>query len=230
MPRCIEAMTAQGLQAARATTAGPDPIGTARPHAPAPAAPGLVGPNAITRMDEALAALRGPILRDRVFAAAGLSHLVRTPPTAMVDEGDVAGLHRALRAVLGPAEGQRISAEAGQLTGDYLLAHRIPRPARALLRALPRPLAARLLVRAIARHAWTFAGSGSFSFRFAPSLELTIAGSPVCRLVDDGEMACAYSAATFERVFGAILGPRVQVTETACAAAGDPDCRFLVTW
>ena len=47
-------------------------------------------------------------------------------------------------------------------TGDYLLAHRIPKPVQALLKRLPAPLAARVLLAAITRHAWTFAGSGRF--------------------------------------------------------------------
>jgi hypothetical protein len=55
-----------------------------------------------------------------------------------------------------------ILAKAGQGTADYILAHRIPGPAKALIRALPAPLGARLLTAAIARHAWTFTGSGRF--------------------------------------------------------------------
>jgi divinyl protochlorophyllide a 8-vinyl-reductase len=219
----------RAVEAVRSTTAAPWPPARPAPSG-TPAASGRVGPNAITRIDEALVSLVGPALRDRVFAEAGLAGHVQYPPTAMVDETDVARLHRTLRTVLGPAEAQRVSAEAGRLTGAYLLANRIPRAAQAVLRTLPRPLAARLLVRAIARHAWTFAGSGSFSYRFGGGLALTIAGSPICRHVDDGGMACAYSAATFETVFGAMLGPNVRVVETACTAAGDDACRFRVSW
>jgi hypothetical protein len=56
-----------------------------------------------------------------------------------------------------------VARSAGRRTADYLLAHRIPKPVQALLKALPARLAARVLLSAIARHAWTFAGSGVFS-------------------------------------------------------------------
>jgi bacteriochlorophyll 4-vinyl reductase len=44
------------------------------------------------------------------------------------------------------------------------------------------------------------------------------------------EPACAYFAATFERVFGAMLGPSLRVTETECEAAGASACVFEVRW
>lgn len=192
---------------------------------------GRVGPNAITRVAEALSGLRGEAETAIVFAAAGLAPHLADPPAAMVPEDDVARLHRALHDRLGPVEAARIAREAGRLTGDYLLAHRIPAPAQRLLRLLPRPLAARILVAAIARHAWTFAGSGRFSYGFAGGgLDLTLEGSPVCRDLRTEAPACDYLAATFERVFAAMLGPEVRVVETACAAAGAPACRFRVDW
>ena len=121
-----------------------------------------------------------------------------------------------------------ISREAGRLTGDYLLAHRIPASAQRVLKKLPRRLAARLLVAAIARHAWTFAGSGAFSYSFAPQLVLKLKGSPICRELRTQEPACAYVAATFERVFGEMLGPAL--SETECEATGTPACVFVVHW
>lgn len=211
-------------------TAAADRAGAGAPPEPERPA-GRVGPNAVTRVDQALVALFDAATRDRVFAEAGLLHHVRRPPEAMVDEDDVARLTRAVRVTLGPRDADRIGREAGRTTADYLLARRIPTAARLLLRALPAPLAARLFARAIARHAWTFAGSGRFGHRWRDGgLDLRIDDSPVCRLVDDGHRACSYSAATFAGLFGAVLGRPVRVEETACRAAGDPSCRFRVTW
>ena len=86
----------------------------------------MIGPNAITRMSEALTiSLGSGICRD-VFTAAGLERHLATPPTKMVDEIEVARLHRALIERLGPTEAAEISREAGRLTGDYLLENRIP--------------------------------------------------------------------------------------------------------
>ena len=45
----------------------------------------------------------------------------------MVDERSITALYTSLPAQLGFAEAAEISAHAGLLTGEYLLAHRIPR-------------------------------------------------------------------------------------------------------
>jgi divinyl protochlorophyllide a 8-vinyl-reductase len=191
----------------------------------------VIGPNAITRMAEALATIGGgdATCRD-VFASAGLSDYLATPPTRMIPETDVARLHRAAVDRLGEARTARISREAGRLTGDYLLAHRIPLLAQHVLKRLPRALAARILVKAIARHAWTFAGGGEFTYEASPQLTLRLKGSPICKDLRTREPACAYFAATFERVFKEILGPTLRVTETECEATGAPACVFEVRW
>jgi divinyl protochlorophyllide a 8-vinyl-reductase len=193
---------------------------------------GRMGPNAVTRLAEALDIREGREVCRHVFAAAGLLGHLDDPPTHMVDEADVARLHRALVADIGPRRAAEASWVAGRLTGDYLLAHRIPAPAQAVLRLLPRRLAAALLAKAIARHSWTFAGSGSFSYAFQrdPQLVLALSGSPVCRLLRTQEPACHYFAGAFECVFAAVLGPTARVTETRCEAAGDTACRFEVRW
>lgn len=190
-------------------------------------APGArIGPNAITRVAEALGRDRAP----RVFAVAGLAHHLRAPPEAMVDETEVVRLHRALRGVLGDREARRIARRAGELTGDYLLAHRIPAAARRVLRALPAALAAPLLLAAIRRHAWTFAGSGRFSATAGRPATLVIEGNPLCRGAVSDEPLCDYYAATFERLFRALVHPRARVVETACEACGAGECRFEVRW
>jgi divinyl protochlorophyllide a 8-vinyl-reductase len=190
-------------------------------------APGArIGPNAITRVAEALDRDRAPA----VFATAGLAHYLRTPPEAMVDETEVVRLHGALRGVLGGPEARRITRRAGELTGDYLLAHRIPAVARGVLRALPAALAAPLLLAAVRRHAWTFAGSGRFTAAAGRPVTLAIEGNPLARGAVSDEPLCDYYAATFQRLFRALVHPRAGVVETACEACGAPACRFEVRW
>lgn len=191
---------------------------------------GAIGPNAVTRMTQALRALGDDTLCRRIFVRAGLAHHLAAPPTRMIPESDVAVLHRAAIEELGEARAAEISREAGRLTGEYLLANRIPALAQRVLKRLPRGIAARILVAAIARHAWTFAGSGAFAYAFAPQLTLKLTGSPICREIRTQEPACAYYAATFERVFAEILGPTLSVKETECAAIGAPACVFVVRW
>ena len=213
-----------------------------------PEAEGRIGPNAVTRLAEALDELAGAPVTDTVFGAAGLLRYRQAPPSTMVDEAVVTALHAALRNSLAPADATTVARRAGVLTGDYLLENRIPAAVRALLRALPAPWAARLLVRAMAQHAWTFAGSGAFSTVALPGrsepptiahpeagsghprLRLAVSNCPLCRGATSPAPACDYFAATFERLFTALVSDSATVRETDCQAAGASACRFEVSW
>jgi len=195
----------------------------------APAA-GRIGPNAITRVAEVLRERQGADAMATLFGRAGLAAYVERPPQTMVDETEVAQLHAVLRASLGAVAAAQVAREAGTRTGDYLLAHRIPKPVQVLLKAMPAPLAAHVLRRAITRHAWTFAGSGEFSAVPGRPVKLTIRGNPMCRGLASDVPACDFYAATFERLFRALVHPRATVVETACEACGDDACRFEVHW
>jgi divinyl protochlorophyllide a 8-vinyl-reductase len=197
-----------------------------------------IGPNAVTRLAEALDAQVGEVLTAEIFQSAGQAAFLAVPPESMVDERAVTALHAALRSHLTSSESARASIRAGQLTGDYLLANRIPKPVQGVLKVLPGPLAARVLVAAIGRHSWTFAGSGDFTVKFgrgedgaSPSrLRFSIAGCPVCRGATQAVPACDYYAATFERLFVELVHPQTQVRETQCQANGAPACVFAVSW
>jgi divinyl protochlorophyllide a 8-vinyl-reductase len=196
----------------------------------APALAARIGPNAVTRVGEALRAELGNEAAEGVFAAAGLPHYLLAPPEQMVDEAEVIRLHRALRARFGVDTARRIGRHAGELTGDYLLAHRIPKPVQAVLRLLPpRPAAAALLA-AIRRHAWTFAGSGRFTAVAGRPVRLAIAGNPLCSGETASEPLCDYYAGTFERLFRALVARRTRGVETDCEACGADACRFELRW
>jgi divinyl protochlorophyllide a 8-vinyl-reductase len=201
-----------------------------------PAAPGAapaetrIGPNAVTRLAEALHALEGAAAADAVFRRAGCLGWLDEPPTRMVPEGEVVRLQRALFDELGVARARRVARDAGTRTAAYLLARRIPAPARALLRALPAPLASRFLARAIARHAWTFAGSAGFAAHGARPVSFTLTGCPMCRGARAPGTRCDFYTGCFERLCRALVHRRATVTQTACAAAGAPACRFEVDW
>lgn len=189
-----------------------------------------IGPNAITRMAEALDEAVGPSATHRLFAACGLGHHLDAPPEHMVDERDVAALHAVVDAALDRHHARAVCRSAGVRTGDYLLAHRIPRPAQRLLRILPTGVAARLLIAAIRRHTWTFAGSGRFHARAGRSATIAIAQCPLCRELTAESPRCDYFAATFERLFRALVHPGARAVETACEASGDDACQFEVRW
>lgn len=192
-----------------------------------------IGPNAILQgmvaMEDALGAPAGQAL----MVHAGLRAHVDRPPTEMVDERDVQALHRTLRAELGIPRARAIGRHAGLLTGDYLLAHRIPPLARRLLPLLPADWAARALLMAVQRHAWTFCGSGQFSvkpWRRGQPLVVAISSTATCRGESADEPLGDYFGATFERLFQVLVHPATCVREVACVARGDSACEFEIRW
>ena len=202
------------------------------------AAAGRIGPNAITRLAEVLPGLVGAERTRALFAQVGLAHYLATPPEQMVDEAEVARLHQQLFGSFGAELAHEAAHRAGSLTGRYLLARRIPRPVQWLLRRLPPGIAARVLVSAIRRHAWTFCGSGRFEARFASGsagrsvapLQLVVQNNPLCRGLQREQPACDFFAACFECLFRELVHPDARVLETLCEARGDPECRFELHW
>lgn len=186
---------------------------------------GLVGPNAVIQLGEALRAAPGAIgAAERVFASAGFSRLLRAPPDALIDEAIPASMFAALWRETPPDEAFRIAHDAGRRTGAYLLGNRIPPIAKIVLRALPPYFAAPLLLKAIRRHAWTFAGSGTFRIAPGRPAVVTIANNPLA--MPGG----AWHVGVFECLFRALVSDRTRVLHTACHVDGAPTCRFEIDY
>ncbi len=119
----------------------------------------LIGPNAVLQTVAVMEERLGPVATRAILADARIEAL----PTGetMIAERHALRLHRWL-ALHDPLGSFAIAEDAGARTADYIIAHRIPRPAAWLLRRLPPRLAAPLLMSAIRRHAWTFVGAGTF--------------------------------------------------------------------
>jgi len=183
--------------------------------------PGLIGPNAILQLLPVLEQAGGADFRDRVMAAAGLF----APPSdaGMMPEAPAARMHQALRD-LEPELAPSLAWEAGVRTGRYIMRYRIPAPAVRILKLLPAAISGPLLSRAIAKHAWTFAGSGRFSV--AGPLAFEIADNPIVRGEASETPLCHWHRAVFETLFTTLVDPRLRCIETACCATGDSVCRF----
>lgn len=179
-----------------------------------------IGPNAILQLLPLLDGAIGAARRADLFQMAGVP--VPPPDAGMLAQDQVIRLHRAVVQDL-PDLAPDLLRQAGLATADYILANRIPRVAQRLVRALPRHLAARLLAVAIARHAWTFAGSGAFGICSYRPLIVSIARNPMA--VKPG---CHWHAAVFERLFAALVWPDVRVREICCCGADDTACVFQV--
>lgn len=183
-------------------------------------AAGRIGPNAVLQLIPVLERAGGPELPARLCAAAGLGPV--RGDRGLIDEGPVARLHARVRADLDDPD--PVLRDAGLATGDYILANRIPAPVRRLLTWLPAPVAARLLSRAIAKHAWTFAGTGRF--RVVDAWTFALADNPLIRGEAAERPLCVWHAGVFERLYQTLVDPRLTCAETACAAQGAPACRF----
>lgn len=186
---------------------------------------GCIGPNAATRLAEALAETEGSEAAHTVFAAAGLAAWLDHPPEAMIREDDAARLFDLTRARYAPERADAVLADAGRRTGRYILANRIPPLARGVLRLLPATLALPLLLKAVSAHAWTFAGSGRVGVE---GRVLRIARNPLARPRGALAPACVWHVAVFETLIRALVAPQATVRETACCATGADACVFEI--
>jgi divinyl protochlorophyllide a 8-vinyl-reductase len=183
-----------------------------------------IGPNALLQLVPVLDRALGVAERVALFARADVP--VPPPDAGMWPEAEVARLHRTV-AQARPDLAPGLLRAAGLATADYILANRIPRPAKALIRALPGPLGARLLTAAIGKHAWTFTGSGGFSVEGQRPLTVAITANPLA-CGAKGAPSCHWHAAVFERLYATLVWPSARVTETACCACGNAACRFEI--
>lgn len=185
-------------------------------------AAGMVGPNAVIQVSGALRDTFGQDRARAVFAKAGLCRLFDHPPDRMIDEALAGKLLAELWCSLPTADARCIALEAGRRTADYVIAHRIPLAVRYLLALAPSRLAAPILLRAIQRNAWTFAGSGECKVLLSPRLIIEIKKNPLA--VPD----CAWHSAVFERLFCRLVARNTRVRHTNCCGHGDAVCRFQI--
>jgi divinyl protochlorophyllide a 8-vinyl-reductase len=184
-----------------------------------------IGPNALLQLIRILDHFEGRALRDRIFAVAGV--LPPPPDAGMWPEADCAAVHQTLRHEL-PDRAPGLLRLAGIATADYILAHRIPPLAQRLIRGLPGVIAAPILASAIARHAWTFAGSGRFAVERWFPLTFRLEGNPLIAGEHAESPLCDWHAAVFERLFRRLIWPGAVVEEVECAGTGAPACRFVL--
>lgn len=166
----------------------------------------------------------GPLRR--LFQTAGLSRYLAEGPAALVDEREVAALHRTLRQQLGPACARAVTRAAGRRTADNLLAQHVPEPLRRLSRHLPCSLVARLLLLTLQHDPWRLAGTGAFVAVYGRPMRLGLANNPLCQRQRNEAPICDFLAGTFEQLCRSLIDPRSTVREIACEASGAPACIF----
>ncbi len=188
---------------------------------------GRIGPNVLIQTAHALAHRLGRDTASRVLQVS-THHTFDTLPTEMVDEATANALMRHLVESFGLPFARAVMRDAGERTGNYLLANRIPALARVALPALPTRLALRILLAAISRHSWTFAGSAKVEIVPGMPAVISISSCPICSGIVSDAPTCDFYVGTFHRLAQALLGPRGFAEEITCEARGDSACRFAM--
>lgn len=183
---------------------------------------GLIGPNSVIQLAEALRASATRGMAEAVFNRAGFGAMLKHPPSDMIDEAVPATLFRALWAELGEDSAPDLAQDSGRRTADYVLANRIPKAAQIILRCLPARLSAPLLLKAIRKNAWTFAGSGTCTVKMRTSAMIEIKDNPLS--MPD----CYWHQGVFERLFTELVTPQAVVRHPLCRSRGDQTCRFEI--
>jgi len=112
---------------------------------------------------------------------------------------------------IGTEQTKHILKRSGQLTAFYLLQHRIPKLFQKLLGVLPRTTALTLLLFAISKNAWTFVGSGVFSFVGGKNARIIISNRPTASNIQPE--ACSFYCGTFEQIFRVLIDPKAKVED-----------------
>jgi divinyl protochlorophyllide a 8-vinyl-reductase len=157
-----------------------------------------------------------------ILKRASLVGYLEAAPSEMVSEREVARLFDALCRTLPPEASVAVLSTAGRNTADYILAHRIPMLAQRMIGFLPPLLGARVLMAAISKHAWTFAGSGTVTCDLGRNLSIGIACNSLAT------PGCPWHVAVFKRLFEVLVSPSVRIDHVSCCAEGDPICRTRV--
>lgn len=196
----------------------------AQPNAPAVEA--KIGPNALIQTVRAVREAYDEAVLLRILRQSGQTNLLDHEPAQMVAESEFAALVAALTDQLGAAAARRVLHRSGELTAAYLLQHRIPAPFQRLLKILPRNPALKLFLFAIGKHAWTFVGSGTFTYHVGTETRLQIVSG-----IQPAEVVSSFYGGTFEYLLRALIDPCTQVQpESTAAAPQTAKCIYKVSY
>ena len=191
------------------------------------ASPAKIGPNALIQTVRALREQTSDAKIAAILRQCQQEALLVEEPSAMVDEQLFETLVGAVSDQLGVELAQQILWRSGVLTALYLLENRIPRPFQHLLRPLPPRPALALLLAAIRQHAWTFVGSGQFTYRVWRTPQLTVATH-----IQPIDAVCGFYGGTFEHLFRTLVATQTRVVTTTSISnrepAGKASCIYTI--
>jgi divinyl protochlorophyllide a 8-vinyl-reductase len=189
-----------------------------------------IGPNALIQTVTALRAIYDDDQTAAILARSGQLSLMDEHPADMVPECEFDRLVQAMADALGEDCARRVLHRSGALTADYLLAHRIPGLFQRLLRFLSHPwgsqgLAMRLLLLAVSKNAWTFVGSGAFSYGFGDRAVIRVVSS-----IHPVGAASGFYGGTFERLVHSLIDAEACVYFVYAAPDNPNLCEYIVEY
>jgi divinyl protochlorophyllide a 8-vinyl-reductase len=126
--------------------------------------PSKIGPNSIIQTVAALEEKYGKTKAENILRKIGQGYVIGNLPKEMVEESKFHSMVIALQKELGETTTAAILKESGERTAKYLLKVRIPGIFQKIVKLLPARPAFKIFLFAISKNAWTFAGSGEFSY------------------------------------------------------------------
>ncbi|MBF0585829.1 bacteriochlorophyll 4-vinyl reductase [Prosthecochloris sp. N3] len=180
-----------------------------------------IGPNSIIQTVAALEAKYGKAETEAILSRTGHQRLIGNLPSEMVEESRFHALVTDLEQDLGEQVMTHILNESGQRTAAYLLSVRIPGLFQKLLKPLPPGLAFRLLLFAISKNAWTFAGSGGFSYTTAKVPNITVRVTfPSIPVVGH------FYLGTFTRLLKELVNPETKISASINRSGNSINCSY----
>jgi divinyl protochlorophyllide a 8-vinyl-reductase len=183
-----------------------------------------IGPNAIIQTVKALYDQCGEARAIALLEQGGQEHLITALPTEMVDEAEFHALVKMLVVQTAETQAAQILQDAGQRTARYLLAHRIPKFFQHLVGWLPHRPGLALLLWAISLNAWTFVGSGTFSYAMSrpPTIHISVTHPSVSPVAH-------FYGGTFAHLVQVLIDEHLTLQTSTTEHAGTIDCVYTVT-
>ncbi|MEI8031813.1 MAG: bacteriochlorophyll 4-vinyl reductase [Chlorobiaceae bacterium] len=180
-----------------------------------------IGPNSIIQTVAALESMFGKAEAEAILQRIGQGQWIGNLPTEMTEESKFHELTMALEKEIGEKATASILEESGERTAKYLLRVRIPALFQRVVKLLWPRAAFRLLFFAISKNAWTFAGSGEFSYRLSRPPEITVrvtyASIPV---------VSNFYLGTFKALLQELVNPEATLTPDIRKESGNILCRY----
>ncbi|AAM73232.1 MAG TPA: bacteriochlorophyll 4-vinyl reductase [Chlorobaculum sp.] len=184
--------------------------------------PSRIGPNSIIQTVGALETAYGKNETEKLLKKIGQGYLINNLPSEMVEESKFHALVTALQKELGETATAGILKESGERTAKYLLKVRIPGPFQTIVKLLPAGLAFKVLLFAISKNAWTFAGSGEFSYGSKPSpnvmVKVTFPSHPV---------VSNFYLGTFTALLRELVSPKTEIKADIRKEGSAIRCNYL---